>query len=311
VCSAAIIAPFEMYFQTLGTAYIISSAIQSPWENQLLQLRRFVSYFMRNELLLTGLVIKTTFVILWFRNRRKAAGDTRLMHRVKVILLLNAFFVVYGLVITRSPLFLYTRSFISLQPIWILSAICEFTVCCRFLRNEKNSVAAKGAIYSIGIATFILYLIMQSHLFKGHVRELCTPYRGPLDFIIPEIRSIFPQTDTLVIAVDYESTSFMFYLNAKVLIGYVPIDVHEDMKFVPDIIVYRQPFLPQKDMLNKYLKKAEYDTKYFNVLNYPVNNIPELNGGPEELLHLFETPYSDNREKQAFMLVKRSSIPFQ
>lgn len=301
--SVVLIAPFEGYFRTIKTALLLNGMVRSPWNHQLEQLGDFINYFWGNEFLLAGLVIKLCACVGAVRMvGRKGAWD-RFRPLGGAILLLNLFFLLGAALVTKSPLLLFTRSFIYLQPLWVLAMASELLFCVAWIRHGEN----RGKLlrfFLIGIcglmgynATFHLPNVMD------HVHEMIVPYRGPLDFIIPFIKDKYGRTDTLVIASDYETTSFMFYLDAKTLVGYVAMNLEEDLQHIPDVVVYRQPHLPHRRVLNEFVSKARYKAVYFPVLNTPVNNIPELNKNLP-LNHRFFTPFTHRREAQAFIAVR-------
>ena len=103
----------------------------------------------------------------------------------------------------------------------------------------------------------------------------------------------------MIIATDYETYSYMFYLNSRVLIGWIPIHMKKDLEFTPDILIYRKSWGQNSAPFNHYLKKTNYLTVKFPVVDYPVNNIPELYFRTDPLSHHFNTVYTDNPDMQA------------
>jgi hypothetical protein len=304
--SAALIAPFEVYFRTLQTARLLTGMVQSPWDHQFRQFGHFIRYFWANEFLLAGFVIKLCACVAAIRMVTQKSASEALKPLGGGILLLNLFFLVGAALVTRSPLLLFTRSFIYLQPVWVLAMAGEFLFCMRWIRYGENRQKLLRSFLIGSAALFGYNATLQIPQIMGHVHEMVIPYRGPLDFIIPFIKAKYGRTDTLVIACDYESTSFMFYLDAKVLVGYVPTDLQEDLRYIPDIIVCRQPGLPHTAILDRFLAKAPYTAVFFPVVNSPVNNIPELNSDFSylRLNHQFYTAFTKRRESQAFVLIR-------
>ncbi|MFZ2198871.1 MAG: hypothetical protein WAV13_14120, partial [Thermodesulfovibrionales bacterium] len=130
---------------------------------------------------------------------------------------------------------------------------------------------------------------------RGHIYELTHQYKGPLDYVIPFIKEKYAAPDKLVIATNYEETSYMFYLDAKVTYGYVRNNLAQDQLIVPDIIIFRKGWGEDPELFRPYLRAFQYNGITFPVVNSPVNNIPELHWPPK---HRFRTEESLNeREK--------------
>jgi hypothetical protein len=146
------------------------------------------------------------------------------------------------------------------------------------------------AILSLAVGIIILgaFFFQNYTEISGHVHELSEPYKGPLDYTIPYIKEKSSRTDTLIIATNYEESSYMFYLNSRVIIGYVGNNLKEDTLLTPDIISIRKMWTYKGEPINKLLEKAHYTKITFPIHDNPYNNIPELNV-VEGLNHLFET----------------------
>jgi len=118
-----------------------------------------------------------------------------------------------------------------------------------------------------------------------------------LDYLIPFIKDKYSKTDDLVIATNYEETSYMYYLNAKVIVGYAGNNLEQDSQAMPDIIVYRSShriFIP---IFANFFEKQPYDRISFPVADSKTNNIPELNWQPP-FHHQFRTKnVSDELDK--------------
>ncbi len=116
-------------------------------------------------------------------------------------------------------------------------------------------------------------------------------------YIAEEIAELNIVTENLVIATNYEETSFMYYLNAKVTIGFVGNNLEQDSRTIPDVIVYRKAWGNFGAIFNGFLTRHRYEEITFPVRDYPVNNIPELNWSPP-FMHRFKTEeYGDEAER--------------
>jgi hypothetical protein len=138
---------------------------------------------------------------------------------------------------------------------------------------------------------------------KGHMYELSHQYRGPLDYLIPSIKDNYTDTDNLVIATNYEETSFMYYLNAKVTVGFVGNNLAEDAQTVPDIIVFRKWHRIFVPIFTNFLQQHSYGRISFPVADYPANNLPELNWAPP-VQHQFRTGETSDEQAKVDMYVR-------
>jgi uncharacterized membrane protein YuzA (DUF378 family) len=227
--------------------------------------------------------------------------------RPKVLLsnFLTIFFVVYFVSIARIPNFPFTRYFIPLEPVLVLVIILDAAVIYNFF--SQYQIGAAGYIrgfFGLILAGLIIFNIAQnSHYLKGHLYEMLNQYRGPLDYVIPYIKENYPYPENLVIATNYEETSFMYYLNAKVTVGYVGNNLEEDARIVPDIIVYRKLWGRFENIFANFLGQHAYGRISFPVLDYTVNNIPELNFLPH-IQHRFRTLQTSKDEDKVDMFVR-------
>ncbi len=204
-----------------------------------------------------------------------------------------------------SPAF--TRYFIYMQPVISIMAIFDFIVLLKIYSasspkfwNPKTSLLA-------GIFTLLFSFTFagNSSDISGHIYEMTNQYKGPLDYTIPYIKANYPNTENLIIATNYEETSFMYYLKSKVVVGFVGNNLPEDTLAQPDIISYRLSLGSFFDkVFNGYLNKAAYRRVSFPVKDIPLNNIPELNFDRTVFNHYFKTAVPENDGKQVSLLIK-------
>ena len=131
------------------------------------------------------------------------------------------------------------------------------------------------------------------------------PYKGPLDYTIPYIKEKYRESDKLIIAANYEETSYMYYLKSKVVIGFVGNNLKEDMKTQPHILSYRKIWGNFADIFQDYMHKARYEGIVLPVYDNPVNNIPELNFIPA-FNHQFKTIPANNVHDATVLFVRRN-----
>jgi len=227
--------------------------------------------------------------------------DLRLSNFVTVI------FIVYFFAVARIPNFPFTRYLIPLQPILALMIILDIAL----VHNLISLRPARGIKYYkiillIVFAGFILTHIGRNiEYIRGHVYELSHQYKGPLDYLIPYIKETYGKTAGLVIATNYEETSFMYYLGSKVIIGYVGNNLEKDIQAVPDIIIFRKGWRNLNPRIfNNFLEKEQYQRVSFPVVDYKVNNIPELNLSPE-YQHQFKTMNTGNERMKVDIFLKK------
>jgi hypothetical protein len=295
--------PLFYYFNYFGISKAISvSSGFSPavYKENLITLFTFLS---RNEhILLLGLLN-----ILIFYNFRK--WKENLPSILQVAFYLSLFLVISPFVIARIPHFAFTRYIIFLQP--VISAIIVLDLFYLLGRIIQNSMGIYNwkvfGVFILFVAGYGLTVGRNYKNIKMHVYEMIHPYKGPLDYTIPFIKDRFSKPDTLIIAANYEETSYMFYLNSKVIIGFAGNNLDEDSNQKPHIIAYRKPWENYHDIFNNYFTKWDYAWITFPVFDYPYNNLPELN--LQVSGHLFMTFLAEKKEDETYLFILRELFP--
>ena len=211
---------------------------------------------------------------------------------------LTILFIVYAFSIAKIPNLLFTRYFIPLQPVLALIIILDAAVISDIISRWRHAAAVFSRSVLIILCLGFVYLNISSNLenIEGHAYELFHPYKGALDYVIPFIKGKYKSTDNLVIATNYEETSFMYYLDAKVIVGYVGNNLDDDSGATPDIIAFRSKVSNKfQDLFSDFLKKGQYIKIAFPVMDLPPNNFPELNLAPP-LMHRFRTLETGNED---------------
>jgi len=211
------------------------------------------------------------------------------------------FAIIFVVLIARVPNFIYTRYIIYLQPVMAAVILLDFSI----ITQSYTSKYSINKLLPAGVfAVFLIFHInFNSDTLSGRITELKEPYKGPLDYTIPFIQEKYENTETLVIAANYEETSYMYYLNSKVIVGFVGNNLAEDKQADPDIVCYRSSWGRLADVFNGYFKKSRYLTQTFEVYDSPVNNIPELNFMPA-FNHKFKTEIAKSGDKAAKIYFK-------
>jgi len=120
-------------------------------------------------------------------------------------------------------------------------------------------------------------MVLSVRNITGHVKEIVTPYQGTVDYAVAYIRANYADPTQLVIATNYEETSYMYYLGSRVTIGQALNNLPEDRKFLPDVIIPRQLWnFAAYPYFENFRSLANYRAVTFPISDYFVNNIPEL-----------------------------------
>jgi uncharacterized membrane protein YuzA (DUF378 family) len=279
----------------------------SEWEMYVANLAIIWKYFTLSDFIYLAIFLK--FCIL-FSLTRLAVRDVPVsdMRKLRFSNFLTVVFVSYFFAIAQIPNFPFTRYFIPLQPVLAAMIILDVALVYNLISLYRPlKIKYCRVILLIVFAGLVLTNIGKNveHL-KSHVYELFHQYKGPLDYLIPFIKETYGGTDELVIATNYEETSFMYYLDSKVIIGYVGNNLEEDIRAVPDIIVFRKGWgnLHRRIFLD-FFGRHRYQRVSFPVFDYKVNNIPELNLWPALVQHQFQTLNTKDERMKVDIYLKR------
>jgi len=140
--------------------------------------------------------------------------------------------------------------------------------------------------------------------FPSRLEEWKTPYRGPIDYAVEYVRGAYEHPEQLVIATNYEALSLLYYLGSKMTIGYTWANLREDLATPPDLIIVRRwwNLMP----LLELEKAGTFETKTFEVLDLPINNIPQVSPTRfAPITHQYRTALAKTPD-QAFKILVRS-----
>jgi len=264
------------------------------------------SYFASFELLYLALLLKASlFVSYWAmgRNGRRAVLADRTF---RVSAFLAVWFLSYIFVIAKIPNFLFSRYLIPLQPVLTVILILDATALYGILSASRSAASAwcRRLLTPVCAAFVLVGVIGNFSYIEGHAYELFHAYEGPLDSVIPFIKEKYPDTSRLVIATNYEEMPFMYYLGAKVIVGYLGYDIEHDASAVPDIVVYRRYWKFFLTVFAGFLTRHPYDTVEFPVLDYPYNNLPELNW-TWPVMHQFRTQIAVGDQPKTLLFMRK------
>lgn len=307
IAAAPLLSFFKMFYiaDKMSRFNILSSTFTDGMHMYLDHLATLWRYFARDDLIYLAISMKLCLLsCLALKLFNKSLPSLHLL-KVSFSNFLTILFIVYFFAIAMIPNFLFTRYFIPLQPILTLIIILDAAAIYDVISRWRSAAAVyyKGALIFLCTGFVVFNIATNAEVLKGHVYEVLHPYRGPLDYVIPFVEEEFDATDSLVIATNYEETSFMYYLDAEVIVGLLGNNLKEDAAKIPDIIVYRKAVSRDfADVFSAFFTRAQYGRILFPVVDRPPNNTPELNC-PSSFAHRFRTEETaNNGEKVAIYL---------
>ncbi len=311
ILSLIAVSPLISFFKTsyiareIAKFNILSSGI-TEWEMYLANLSIIWRYFRSSDLIYLAIFLKFCLLFSFIRLSFKKLPSLDI-RKLMFSNLLTVILVIYFFAIARIPNFLFTRYFIPLQPVLAVMIILDGALVYNLISLRPSlKIKYYKVILLIVFVGFISTNISKNmEYLKGHVYELFHQYKGPLDYLIPFIKEAYKDTDELVIATNYEETSFMYYLESKVIIGYVGNNLEEDTRAVPDIVIFRKGWrnLDPRIFIG-FLGRRYYQRVSFPVFDYSVNNIPELNFSPA-YRHQFRTLNTEDERMKVDIFLKR------
>jgi hypothetical protein len=247
-------------------------------------------YAVRSDFICLAIILKLALLILFALKLFNKTLPSFDMPKLVFSYLLTILFIVYFFAIAKIPNFLFTRYFITLQPVLTLIILIDSAVIYNLFSQWRSAltVYCRGALIFLCLGFVFLNISVNMGNIKGHLHEVSHQYKGPLDYIIPFIKEKYASPENLVIATNYEETSFMYYLKAKVIVGFVGNNLEQDAQIIPDVVVYRKTWGNFKKLFSDWLATGHYNRIVFPVVDSPSNNIPELNWAPP-FFHRFRT----------------------
>ncbi len=282
---AVLALPLVLRFEMLELARLYSARYEFGIVAYMSNLRALLEYLLRFEWL--GLVVLCELAL---GLERRWGGDTRLAEatggwRAAIARLC----IVWSLIGARNPIF-FERYFIALSPLlslWLVLGLSE-------LSRATSGRARRLAMATLGI-TFAALLGVKSPELVGRVHELREPYRGPLDFVIPDLLARYPDASALTLATNYEAEPFMYYLGARVVGRFHDPDpdvIAAEKAVRVDAVIPRKTQRKHVRKVYAYLAQGEFERREYPVQDLPYNNIPELfEGRVLRRTHLFETQH--------------------
>ncbi|MEI6681978.1 MAG: hypothetical protein WCO44_05090 [Bacteroidota bacterium] len=255
------------------------------------------------DMLWAALVMKVIHLCLAWMHTGKL--NRRQVINLDLSLFTGTFVVVYMLMIAAIPNYVFTRYLFPLMPLISLMFLADATSVCIFLKEEVDALRkqVRRLIQVMIIYCCMIPLYNNRHDIIAYYGSLFSVYQGPLDVMIPRIRQLYKDPSKLVIATNYEETSFMYYLKAKVIVGFVGNNLASDTLLTPDIISIRRGWKANREILGNFRNRARYLPVFFPVKDNLFNNIPELNYEDKNRHHFRTLMTSDPAEQTVMFLI--------
>lgn len=305
LASLMIIAPFFILCKTMamGEAYrnFLKIGTMPFWDRHIIG---FVGLIQKYDFLYPAIAAKIAFFCIFIYISRVGRNASFPIKRVMRISNFLGFLIIfYSFTITFFPHhFIFERYYIVLYPVIMMILLLDIFGSIKLLASIESTKAriynSVACVLIISCAAYIKLPDMMARL-KGHAYEISHQYKGPMDFIIPFIKSHHTNPENLVIATNYEELDYVYYLGSKVIVGFAGNTLKEDLKLCPDIIVVRKRFsFVDTRVFDKFLAGYSYEMFVFPVRDYFVNNIPE------SVFHLYKTPDCSDEKECLAMLIR-------
>lgn len=309
IASAVLVYPFVVFFEMAKTSAAMSEFVKFTFESYQTNLGMIYDYLTNLEFAYTFIIVKAIWLILkWYLPKQSVNKKITSFSPVELFqkfsLFATSFLVIYALIIARTP-WLFVRHYIVLQPVLVLILITDIFLLFAMVNQlpKQSFKMARNLCLVFLVVTFSVNARNKLEPIKDHLYEMTHQYKGCLDYVIPYIQEKYPHPDSLVIATNYEEFSYMYYLGSKVTIGYVYNNLEDDLKYIPDIILYRKSWGTDPKYFNEFMQKAKYQKVTFPVADYFVNNIPEF-GSNYVTKHLFRTKLAQNEQQMVEMYIR-------
>ena len=291
--------PLLSYFKTfeisaaLRKFYGFTEAVY--WDH----VSQIFNYFKNHELLLLAIALK----FLMLLDLKKQLAERTPLFRVSAFL--SLFFIISIFAIGNIPGSMYTRYIIYMQPILSAVIILDFFILLRSYSEKSTSLLNLKSLLVTTVFLVLTLFIFLSNLsvIKTRVYELTHRYMGPLDYTIPYLKQQYTRTDTLVIATNYEETSYIYYLDCKTIIGFMRNNFDQDIKEQPHVIAHRHLWGGYADIFNYFMRAAPFKRVGFPVFDSPINNLPEINFLDWPFKHQFKTQLPTSAKDSTYLYI--------
>ncbi len=309
--ASALITPFFVLCRTMAMGESYRSFLHINdipfWNRHIMGLLDILKKY---EFIYPVLAAKAIFLCVFaYSSMRRAEILTSIKQKLRISNFLVLFIIVYGFIITFFPHpFIFERYYILLHPVMIIMLLVDLFGTLELFSHISPATTRKriNGLYAVMLLlAFSINGYDSVDRLKKHVYELSHQYRGPIDFIIPFIRSHYKNPEDLVIATNYEELDYVYYLGSRVIVGFSGNTLDEDLNLRPDIIVIRKRFsFVDPAVFNRFLARDRYESFFFPIFDYFVNNIPE------SAFHLYRTPLCNDEKKCLGMLIRSDRVKY-
>lgn len=309
IFSLILVYPFISFFDTFSIAKHVSNDYNFGFNVYRINLIQIYEYFKLQDFFYPALILITLMIIslgILYSKKLKQKYPypihTELNNPVQLFIYLSLFFLIYSLMISRSP-YMFTRHFVVLQPVFTLLLALSIPMIAesiKILFHVKRIFLLKSLLGIFCLLIFTSNASKQIKNIKEHFYQCTHQYKGVLDYCIPYIQENFKNPENLIIATNYEEYCFMYYLKSKVILGFILNNVEEDKLLEPDIISFRKSWGRDAELFNNFLGRKKYHRIAFPVYDYAFNNIPD------SFAHLFKTEFALQENEKADLLIKRT-----
>lgn len=311
-----IVAPLAWFFRTADMSRQLAEFYGYTLATYLEHLGVLGGYFTRFDILICAMAAKLLLLALWRNN----PSTSELRPTMQVSLLLTVYGIVHALVVARIPNALFTRYFITLQPLLVLTFALDLLMLARLSMGTAVRRRMAGGIVAAVLLVGALAWSYARNLpyIEGRLHEISHQYKGVLDYVIPYLRDNHADPSRLVIATNYEETSYIYYLGSRVIIGFVNPDLQRELQKglpeQPDCIVFRRFWagLTDPEIFQTLFGRATYVPVQFPVYDHGFNNTPDVihwspNGGWLPGWHYFRTAHTEDPQRMATLFLRAST----
>jgi hypothetical protein len=208
--------------------------------------------------------------------------------------------------------FMFTRYFIYLQPVVSLMLIVNSYVLLEMFAHDRRwAKKIIRILLSVIVVAISFNAVRNADLISGKVYEAFHQYRGPLDHAIPYIREHLASPADLVIATNYEETSYMFYLGSRTILGFIGNNLADDLKLRPDVMIVRKNSvspafnIDYRKIFSDYLQKDRYARVVLPIFDLAYNTVPQTEDPCE---HSFRTNTATDEKDRLVMFIREGSL---
>ena len=306
--SAILVFPFLLYFETFDIAKKASEHYKFTADLFWKHITDITNALFKHEIFYSLIILLMVLIGFYFFIRKNKNKGTPFEARLEnVLVLMSIFFVLYIIMVARIP-FVWMRYFVVLQPLMVILILISAFLLFEYIRNSISSQNQKR-YNSVFFVVLVLIGWYGFNKKEGHLGDyyyqLTHQYKGPLDEYIPYIMTKYSETDTLVLATNYEELSYMYYLNCKVILGYNygfrTLTEDSLKRYDPDILIFRKKWGQDPRAYNYYIQQGKFERTSFPTVDWPVNNIADLEFFVK---HQFKTLTTNDEKEKADIFLK-------